>query len=156
MGVATVVAASLYERLLTWDPAELDIGQRVDALEPWPLYEAGLQAKFGTLAGAVMPHAREGYPDAGLLETRLTRVKREWPGLTERLRSGLRPHGRILADLRKAGCPSSFKEIGCTPGRARDAVLLSKDIRPRYTILHLCWELGVLESWADEILCRLA
>ncbi|MEI6148510.1 MAG: sn-glycerol-1-phosphate dehydrogenase [bacterium] len=156
VGVATVVAASLYERLLTWDPAELDIGQRVDALEPWPLYEAGLQAKFGTLAGAVMPHAREGYPDAGLLETRLTRVKREWPGLTERLRSGLRPHGRILADLRKAGCPSSFKEIGCTPGRARDAVLLSKDIRPRYTILHLCWELGVLESWADEILCRLA
>jgi glycerol dehydrogenase-like iron-containing ADH family enzyme len=69
-----------------------------------------------------------------------------------RLRQGMRSAAEILRDLQDAGCPSSFAEIGCSPQRARRAVLLSKNIRPRYTILHLCWELGLLQPWVDGIL----
>jgi len=28
----------------------------------------------------------------------------------------------------------------------------AKDIRGRYTILHFCWDLGVLHEWADAVL----
>ena len=156
VGVATMVTASLYERLLDWDPASLDVEQRVAALEPWGAYEKRLTHEFGPLASAVLPHAQAGYPDVDTLRVRLTRVKLDWPALAKRLRQGLRPAAAVLADLKAAGCPRSFAQIGCTPERARRATLLSKDIRPRYTVLHFCWELGVLEPWAGEILCRLA
>jgi glycerol-1-phosphate dehydrogenase [NAD(P)+] len=152
VGVATVVTASLYERLLTWDPSDLDIGQRVAELAPWPDYEVSFRAEFGPLAEAVMPYAREGYPLPETLRTRLTRVREDWPTLMPRLRQGMRSAAEILRDLQDAGCPSSFAEIGCSPQRARRAVLLSKNIRPRYTILHLCWELGLLQPWVDGIL----
>lgn len=152
VGVGTRVASGLYERVLRWSPATLDIEARVAALEPWPAYERMLRTRFGVLAESVVPHAREGYPAAEVLRRRLQRIKGEWPALSSRLGRGMRTPEAILADLTAAGCPDTFARIGATPARAKASVLWSKDIRSRYTILHFCWEIGMLEPWADEVL----
>ena len=152
VGVGTLASASLYERLFAWDPASLEIEDRVAAWLSWPRYEEGVRAHFGVLADSVIPLAREGYPDAAALRARLTRVKSEWPGFAARLRPGLRTAAAIRADLITAGCPTTFAELGCAPERARRAFYLGKDIRARYTVLHLCREIGRLETWGEEIL----
>jgi glycerol-1-phosphate dehydrogenase [NAD(P)+] len=147
VGVATVVAAALYESLLAWDPSGLNIPQRVAAWVPWSAHEARLRQEFGSLADAVIPHARESYPGPELLEERLDRIQREGPALLARLRPGMRSPAAILSDLKAARCPVTFSDIGCSPERAWSALRLGKEIRPRYTILHLCGELGTLEAW---------
>jgi glycerol-1-phosphate dehydrogenase [NAD(P)+] len=152
VGVGTRVASALYERVLAWRPETLDIETRTAALAAWPDYERELRARFGALSEAVIPYAREGYPAPGGLRKRLQRVKAEWPTLVTQLSRGMRTPVQILADLRGAGCPTTFAAIGSLPESARQAVLWSKDIRPRYTILHFCWDIGMLEPWADEIL----
>jgi len=152
VGVGTRVTSAIYERVLAWSPESLDIDARVSSLAPWPAYERTVRERFGALADSVIPYAREAYPDADTLRRRLQRVKSEWPTLAARLASGMRSSAQILADLRAAGCPTIFAELGASAARAREAVVWSKDIRARYTVLHFCWEIGLLEPWADEVL----
>ena len=152
VGVGTRVAVALYERLLAWSPEALDVEARVAVLAAWPDYERLLRQRFGALADSVIPYAREGYPAPETLRRRLERVKGEWPTLSARLARDMRAPAQILADLRAAGCPTTFADLCASPERAREAVVWSKDIRSRYTILHFCWEIGMLEAWSDEVL----
>jgi glycerol-1-phosphate dehydrogenase [NAD(P)+] len=152
VGVGTRVSAALYERLMALDREAVDVDERVGRLAPWAQYEQGIRTRFGALAEAVVPHAREAYPTPERLRRRLTDFKIRWPEIGARLRPTLRTSAAVLADLQAARCPTTFTEIGAAPDRARRAVVDGKDIRARYTILHFCWELGVLDAWADEIL----
>ena len=68
------------------------------------------------------------------------------------LRPGLIPGSAILHDLSAAGCPIRFRDLGISPDSARSAILFAKDVRSRYTVLHLAWEFGMLERWTDQIL----
>lgn len=155
VGVGTLVSASLYERLFAWNPADLDIDERLSRLLPWADYEKRIRGQFGALADAVVPHAREWYPSAEELRGRLERVKAIWSGLVAELKPGMRSAAAIKADLERAGCPATFTAIGCDAERAHRALYLGKDIRSRYTILHLCWEIGCLDVWGEEVLAPL-
>jgi glycerol-1-phosphate dehydrogenase [NAD(P)+] len=152
VGVGTHVAAALYERLMAFDIASLDVEARIRRLVPWPQYEQDLRNRFRGLADAVLPEAREMHLTPDQLRKRLMDLKARWPELAAKLRPGLRPASAIRDELTAAGAPTTFSEIGVTPERARRAIVDARDIRARYTILHLCWDLGVLQEWAEAIL----
>jgi glycerol-1-phosphate dehydrogenase [NAD(P)+] len=57
----------------------------------------------------------------------------------------------IAALLNKAGCCDSPKKLGIDRDVFRNSIIHAKEIRPRYTILHLAEELGLLKQAADEI-----
>lgn len=148
VGVATLVTAALYENLLALDPDTIDIDACLTRHRSWDEYERIMRDRFGPLAEAVVPYAKEGYPTAAELRDRLLRVKVDWETMLAQLRPTLRPVGEIRAELVAAHCPTTFGEIGVARECARRAVYYSKDIRSRYTILHLAAELGLLETWA--------
>jgi len=57
----------------------------------------------------------------------------------------------IIGLLKRAGCYYNPKDLGIDKEVFRSSILHAKEIRPRYTILHLAQELGILEHAADEI-----
>lgn len=152
VGVGTITTAAMYERLAALDPSSWDIEERVKALPSWAAYEGVLRARFGSLYGAVELHAKQAFPTPAVLRERLTRLKSGWAEILADVQSTLRPALAIREELLSAGCPVTFREIGVTDERARRAVVYCKDIRARYTILHLAGELGLLDVWADDIL----
>lgn len=154
VGVATRTTAALYEGLLALNPAHIDCANRAATHLTWATYRRAIAARFGDLTPAILPHAERGYPDPDQLHHRLQRLKDRWETLTCALRSTLRPAAQIAAQLESAQAPKTFDQLGVTPGRARRAILHSKDIRARYTILHLLDELGVLQPWTDRALHR--
>lgn len=154
VGVGTRVAAAIYDRLMAFDMAKLDVEARVHRLVPWAQYEQDLRRRFRSLADSVIPEARDTYPTPERLRERLVALKARWPELKALLRPALRPAAAIVEDLSAAGCPSTFSEINVTPERGRRAIVDAKDIRGRYTILHFCWDLGVLHEWADGVLAE--
>ena len=156
VGVGTITSGFIYEKLRSLSPDDIDIDARVDALLPWPEYEQLLEQRFGSLFDAVVKHARPGYPDADELRRRLTKLCDEWDRIETDVARTLRTGLSIEQELQSAECPIRFSELGVDPDRARRAITHSKDIRNRYTILHLGWELGRLDQWADDILERLA
>jgi len=57
----------------------------------------------------------------------------------------------IINLLKSAGCCYNPKDLGIEKEVFRSSILHAKEIRPRYTILHLAQELRILEQAADEI-----
>lgn len=57
----------------------------------------------------------------------------------------------IIDLLKSAGCCYNPKALGIDKEVFRSSIKHAKEIRPRYTILHLAQELGLLEQAADEI-----
>ncbi|MBQ8526259.1 MAG: hypothetical protein IJ460_06060 [Clostridia bacterium] len=47
--------------------------------------------------------------------------------------------------------PALLNEIGVEKELARQMILYSKEIRDRYTVLQLLWDLNELEAFADHI-----
>jgi glycerol dehydrogenase-like iron-containing ADH family enzyme len=72
----------------------------------------------------------------------------------DKLSRTLRPSADIQAELAAAGAPVRFKDLGVGRDRAYRSISHSRDIRSRYTILDLVWELGYLDQWADEAVAR--
>ena len=156
VGVGTITSGLLYEKLRDLSPDEIDVDARVEALLPWEDYRSLLQERFGPLFDAVVKHAEKAYPTADELRRRLTTLRDGWERLDSEVGRTLRTGQSLEDELVSADCPVRFADLGVDPDRARRSIVDSKDIRNRYTILHLAWELGLLEQWADEILERLA
>ena len=151
VGVATLVTAALYERLLSTMSSSHGLGSAPE-WHPWPELAASLEPVFGPLWPSIEPHARLGYSDRGDVDRRLGLLSGEWNSIATGLEKILRPAGQIRRQLQAAACPLTFEDIGVSPDRARQAVLFSRHIRARYTILDLLDELDLLPAWADQIL----
>ena len=152
VGVGTLTSAMLYESLRAFDPSSLDIDTRVAELADWEEYEQTLRERFGPLFEAVVQHAKPGYPTGEELRRRLETLVEQWDDVLEETGRTLRTRASLEEELRSANCPVRFSDLDVDRDRARRAILHSKDIRNRYTILHLAWELGTLEEWGEEAL----
>ena len=152
VGVGTITTAALYEHLAALDPASIDIEAILAGRPDWASREASLIAHFGPLADAVLPHARATHASDEELRARLTLLVAEWPSIIADVRETLRSPASIRDELLAADCPVTFADIDVTDARARRSIIHGRDIRARYTILHLAGELGLLEAWADDVL----
>ncbi len=152
VGVGTLTTAAMYRELARLDPDAIDVEALIAARPAWADYEAGLRARFGVLFDAVLPHARASWASDAELRERLGRLKAEWSSIMEDVHASLRTPESIRDELVAGGCPVTFAAIGVTGERARRSIVYARDIRSRYTILHLAGELGLLEAWADRIL----
>jgi glycerol-1-phosphate dehydrogenase [NAD(P)+] len=130
------------------DPTSIDIDARVAAHPEWPQWRDQLVDRFGPLADAVLTHAERMYPTREDLRTRLETLVASWTDIFTDASTTLRPADELEAELQSADCPTRFAEIGVDAERGRRAIAWSKDIRARYTILHLAAELGMLDTFA--------
>lgn len=157
VGVGTIAAAFLYQRLTELDPHSIDIERRVAHLLPWDDYREVLRDRFGTLYEAVLPHSECAYPTPEQLSSRLRLLFDRWEPLLSEVRRTLRTHESIEDELRRADCPVRFSDIGVADReRAFASIAWAKDIRSRYTILHLAWDLGLVDEWAADAVSALA
>lgn len=144
VGVGTLVTAKLYERLLGLDPSHIDVAARLAARPSWVDRATELAPVFGDLWPAVSPHALDNHASHRDLAHRLQLLTGEWGSLLSGLEQVLSPSGSIREALRSAGCPVTFADIGVSGTKARQALLYSRHIRSRYTVLDLLDELGLL------------
>lgn len=140
VGVGTIFAAALYERVLELDSPEFAPG-------PLP-FDA---AAWGERAGSVRSHFEK--QSARLAEAC---EKLRQPGMWDRLRDCLRPmlpSARWVKEiLSNAGGAHRFEDIGVSRERLTWAVQNAAQIRQRFTSLDLAWATGVLPGAASEII----
>ena len=73
----------------------------------------------------------------------------------ETLLRGLPSAEYVAGLLRGLGSPAAPEEIGVDKKLVKDTFLYCKEIRARYTILQMLWDLGVLEDVADTVIAEL-
>lgn len=154
VGVGTLTAAFLYEKLHGLDPADIVPDDLAERLAPWEEHAALVRERFGSLSATVLPHAEEGYPVRETLRARMATLRDQWRGILAELDGTLRSAADIEAELAAAGAPTRFRDLGVSRDRAYESIAWSRDIRSRYTVLDLVWELGYLDEWAEQAVER--
>ena len=55
---------------------------------------------------------------------------------------------QMMVDL---GEPVSPQQLGISMKQVKDGIVLAKEVRNRFTILQILWDLGLLEQYADDM-----
>jgi glycerol-1-phosphate dehydrogenase [NAD(P)+] len=153
VGVGTIAAAALYERVLKRDFGALDVESLARA---WPSRddtERQVRAahELPELAENAVDESLAKYVDARQLRERLELLRERWPTLREQLRAQLLPAAQLREMLQAAGCPTDPRAIGVDFARLRQSYVLARTIRARYTVLDLVYETGILDECVDEM-----
>jgi len=152
VGVATIVTATLYERLAAIDPATLDVDKLVAAQADRAEIEQAIRSRHGARADEVAAEYFSKHLEGAALRAELERVRDGWADLWTHLGEVLRPGSRVREILEAAGAPITVSRLGLTPDHLRGSFLAAREIRGRFTVLDLAAELGLLEQLRDEVL----
>ena len=87
---------------------------------------------------------------------RLAALERGWEDVWRDLDAQLAGTSTLADDLRAAGAPARFSEIGVDRELAEALLVRAREMRDRYTVLDLAADLGRLPEWAAEIAEELA
>jgi glycerol-1-phosphate dehydrogenase [NAD(P)+] len=148
VGLGTLAAASLFDRLLERERMSLD-ARRLQ--ERWPSaaqLEAAIRREHpgGHVAEKAVEESKAKHLNARAYAKRLADIERLWPGLRVRLRAWLPTAVALRSMLELAGSPTQPESIGLTRERFRQSFARSREIRARYTCLDLAVESGLLEA----------
>ncbi|MFH1006399.1 MAG: sn-glycerol-1-phosphate dehydrogenase [Candidatus Latescibacterota bacterium] len=154
VGIATLVAAKLYEKLSGWTPDRIDVETLVAAHESWDVVDARLRREHRGNYPCVREEAKSQYLPGEALRAELEKIKREWGNIWSELSGILRPFEEIKTLLETVGAPTQAAELGLDHRALRTAFLGAKDIRARFTVLDFADELGLLESLCDQVIAE--
>lgn len=143
VGVGTIFAAALYQRMITIDsPTFRQAGAPFDP------------ALWGSIAPAVQTeHIRK--QERIEQACRFLSLPESWSQLRSELGPILRRPQDIKNCLAKSGAAHRVADIGCSRDRFLTAVIHCGAMRARFTSIDLAWTLGVLPDAAAEIVDEL-
>ncbi len=152
VGVATLVTATLYEKLQQLDPTLIDLAALRRQYPAWDRLQRSMQRIHGPLAAAVIPEAKKKYLPLDQKEREWQFILDNWHGIWQELSSILLPAARIREVLVTAGAPTTIGALGIAPDELRTAFLHARDIRGRYTVLDFAHDIGALAPLCDDVL----
>ena len=155
VGVGTLVTAALYE-LLMEHPVEAQVDpEALAASHPgWDAEAARITEVHGALAGEVLGCYRDKHRDRDAQLAFVTRVVGSWPAIRDRAGSIARPVAELRGALEAAGAATTAADLDVSADEMLETFLVARDIRARYTVLDLAWDLGLLGPLAEAALER--
>lgn len=148
--MATCTAARLYDAMKTITPD----AQKAKAYaasfdrEGW---NAQLRSFLGRSAESMIAlENREGKYDLQRHAARLEVILRNWDGILKILDEELPDAKTIRSLLDLIGIPADLSAIGVSPEDAKMTFRATKDIRDKYVLSRLAWDLGVLDDLCGD------
>lgn len=144
--IGTRIAVSLYEKLKSYTPDRqkaLDYAAAFDK----SAWESSLRRLLGKGAESMIAlEERERKYDLDAHRHRLDTIIKQWDKLLWIIRAEL-PYPEELDQLLRAiGAPKTLSEIGVDETLLPEIFRATKDIRDKYVLSRLAWDLGILEE----------
>ena len=154
VGIGTVIILRLYEYLAKthFDFAKIKASPTPKPNDAW---KAEIARVFGPAAeGVILLEERVGKNLPAKREQRLASVEKHWAEIHS-LISALPPSDEVAKLLADIEGPMHPKQVGLDQAAVKDSLLFAKEVRNRYTILQLLWDLQLLEPYTNQIVNEL-
>ena len=141
-GIGTLMTVDAYRKLMQLEPDEIAAKAAVEGFckEDWYAF---LRKKLGRGAeGMIAGEEREQKYSVEKHASRIETIVREWETIRQ-IVSELPNAEELRTFMRKIGHPVSGEELGLTHAEMVDAFLMAKDIRDKYVLGRLIWDLYV-------------
>ncbi|MBQ8893976.1 MAG: sn-glycerol-1-phosphate dehydrogenase [Clostridia bacterium] len=148
--IGTLYTARLYEMLREVIPDREKALRYVEGFEVEKWYQE-LRTFMGSGADAMIAlDKKEQKYDKAKHAARLERILQNWETI-QSIISGLPSAARIEAILNQIACPKSETEFGLSHDILPMTVKAAKDIRDKYVVARLLWDLGLLDEFAEKL-----
>ena len=154
VGVGTVLILKLVEKLRKAD-VDFDAARVAAKSYNQAAWEDAIHAAYGPAAQGVI--AMEAKAQKNETKARLARIdtmEAQWDEIVPLLAS-LPSSQEIMDILRSLDSPCLPSEIGVDDDLLKRTFLYCKEVRARYTILQMVWDLGLLDTLSDEVISEL-
>ena len=94
---------------------------------------------------------KEGKYDLSRHGKRLSVILDRWADIIKIIGEEIPSAMQLEAILKELGMPTTFGEIGMREDILPEIFCASKDIRDKYVLSRLLWDLGMLDEFAKEI-----
>lgn len=144
--IGTVAAVKLYEKLKTLTPDRQKALQYAEQFD-FAAWSGKLRKLLGKGAEPMIAQEeKERKYDLLLHRERLEIILTHWNDIMQIIEQELPPADRLLALLESVGVPTSLQQIGVEDSMLPAIFAATKDIRDKYVLSRLAWDLGVLEE----------
>ena len=89
--------------------------------------------------------------DIAARNARLDALEREWPRIVQMIRDELPSPDEIRRIYAVLGAPAKPSDVGIDTQLFCDSIIAGRDVRSRWTMLQLLWDLGVDEEYVRRI-----
>ena len=154
VGVGTVLILKLAEKLLS-TTVDFDAARMAARAYRRAAWEARIREAYGPAAQGVidLEAAAQKNETAGRLK-RIDAMESRWEEIRALL--GALPASETVAGLlRSLDSPCLPGQIGVDTELLRNTFRYCKEVRARYTILQMIWDLGLLDTLADQVIGEL-
>lgn len=149
--IGTLLALRLYEKLQKITPDKEKALAQAKAFD-FPAWSEELRAFLGKGAQAMIrAEAQDGKYDPEKHRERLKRILANWDALLAIMREELPPAQEIGQLLESMNAPREAQEIGIARELLPLCFKATKDIRDKYVLSRLCWDLGILDEMAESL-----
>ncbi len=148
--MGTAAAAKLYDKVRTLQPDEQKARRYVEDFS-YSDWSRELKVFLGSAADTMIAlEEKEGKYDPKTHEARFRKIADNWDAILEILEQEL-PHYEAIAEiLDTIDIPTQLQTLEIDSTCARQTFRATKDIRDKYVLSRLAWDLGVLDE-----LCQL-
>ena len=99
--------------------------------------------------GILTLEAKAGKNDLQKRNHRLDVIREHWAEIRELIETELPKTEEMVSVLRSLQAPVTLGELGFPAEWVKETILCAKEVRDRYTMLQLLWDLGLSERYAD-------
>ena len=150
VGVATVAILKAYELLREY-PIDFNAAKLKASVYSDSMWEADMVKYYGPAAPSVIKLEKEtGKNSADQVQSRLELIEQHWEEI-KALIDLLPSADSIRAILSSLSAPSSPLEVGIDQDTFIESFLAAKELRNRYALLQLLFDLGLLKELAMKV-----
>ncbi len=115
-------------------------------------WEANVRDCYKDAADGILALEEQcGKNSAEKRQTRLERLAEVWPEMVSMISTELPALEELKQMMVDLGEPVSPQQLGISMKQVKDGIVLAKEVRNRFTILQILWDLGLLEQYADDM-----
>jgi glycerol-1-phosphate dehydrogenase [NAD(P)+] len=153
VGITATASAKLYHTIIN---EKVDFNKALEGAqsfdkEAWIKY---IEKVYKEAAEDIVKQIKVDTPQSYVLESKIKRIQSirdNWGEIVETVKQCV-PEADILRDMLKdCGAPVKPCDIAVDDNMVLESIKTAKDLRPRYTILQLAEDLGMLESMAVKV-----
>ncbi|MDR2159844.1 MAG: sn-glycerol-1-phosphate dehydrogenase [Treponema sp.] len=151
VSVGTVAIVSLMMAFFKFSTSDLSSGACLKRRESWESRQKSIARFFPdpNIRKTVEKNCYDKWLDDRKFIQRMEKMGQILPEIQIFAKKQLVSQEKVIEDLKKAGCPTSYKDFGLTNKELRETVMKAQMIRSRYTSLDAIYETGFLPALLD-------
>lgn len=150
VGYNTIVMNYMRERLAGFTPDLDEVMKKASSFDRNKWLEDVNRLFRQAAPGVISLNEKEGINSYDKRVKRVKRIVEKWSEIVSILKE-TPSHETIRDILQKTGAPVTLRELGVDRETILNGLVYAKEVRDRYTVLQLAWDLGMLDELADEM-----